>query len=202
MRLNWDARTHPLPFWTQRVPFLDAWIPSWPVFEPSDPSDPNSPIFGLADPTLPLILDTPTPFGRDVSAFWTHRPLHARFWTPRPLLAGTRPFFGRTDPTLPETVPFWDIQTPPAPFLDVPPISRPESSLFGQMDPFMPRFGHADPFVPRCVPFWTHRHQLAPNRPFLDAPTPSGFEFGPSFDASTPSCPFCPLYDIILPFLP
>src|SRR6266498_3584300 len=107
MRLNLDARTHPLPFWTQRVPFSDAWVPSCPVFEPADPSGPKSSHFWTG---RPLLAATCPLFGRTDPTL----PLHARFWTRRPLLATTRPFldtptpsgrnasrFGCTNPTLP-----------------------------------------------------------------------------------------------------
>src|SRR6266545_3284215 len=75
---------------------------------------------------------------------------------PEPTLFGpVTAQFGRADPFLPGTVPFWTCQP-----------------LLARNRPFL---GHMDPFLPR---FCTRRSFLARNRPFLDTRTPSCPIFG------------------------
>src|SRR6266542_1379584 len=124
-------------------------------------------------------LDRPSPFGCDVSPFWTHQPHPAPSC---PFLDSLTPsgrdtsLFVHTDPTLPfmpafglaapflpPLVPFWlhrPLLAATCPFLDTPPPPITSCSHLDLPTPYghpSSTCGCSDPFWPRRVLFWTHR---------------------------------------------
>ena len=132
MRLNLDAQTHPMAFWARHVPFLDAWIPSRPVFKPANPICPESSLFGRMDP-IPPIFKPADPISPPKSSLFRHVlpcPFLPRYGTHRPFLAPNLPVFDLPTPPGHDASPFWmhcpilalirpfsDARTSPCPFL-------------------------------------------------------------------------------------